>query len=60
MLLFACISEGGKSNTLLKTAVKMIVEVGLMVRTIEMCLGMGNAEFPSLPWYSHGYGSQIV
>ena len=27
---------------------------------LEMCMGMGNAGFPSLPWDSHGNGNQIA
>ena len=27
---------------------------------LEMCMGMGNEEFLSLPWDSHGNGNQIT
>ena len=27
---------------------------------LEMCMGMGNAGFPSLPWDSYGNGNQIA
>ena len=26
----------------------------------KMCMGMRDAEFPSLPWDSHGNGNQIA
>ena len=25
-----------------------------------MCIGMGNAGFPSLPWDSHGMGTELL
>ena len=30
------------------------------ISRVEMCMGIGSAGFPSLPWDSHGNGNQIV
>ena len=34
--------------------------MSMVMHIIEMFMGMGNAGFPSLSWYSHGNGNQIV